>query len=398
MAKPSSPGASSTDAVHAGVPRLRPHHALAPAIVQSATFTFASTVDAARARRGDDGRLDDGRLGNPTVREVEQRLAALEGTDDALLFSSGMAAITTAMLALTRAGDHVVLFRDCYRRTRQFVSATLGRFGVSHSIVPEGDLAALTEVIHPRTRLVVSEAPSSPFLGYVDLEALSAVCRAQGRDRPRLLVDATFASPANLRAAALGADLIVHNAAAYLAGHHDVGAGVLCGPGPLVGLARDLRGLLGATCDPHAAFLVGRGLTTLSLRVARQNATALAVAIALDGHPKVERVFYPFLPSHPAYAVATRQMLGGGGVVSLVVRGGREAASRLVDACRLATIAPAVGGVATLVEQPAAMSYAELDDEQLAIVGVPPGLVRLAVGIEETSDVLTDLLGALKLV
>lgn len=396
MAKPTQPGVTSTEVVHAGVPRRRAHGSLAPAIEQTSTFTFGSTAEIERFLRGEDpdpDRQEYSRHGNPTVREVERRMAALEGAEDALLFASGMAAITTALMAITKAGDHVVLFRDCYRRTRQFVSATLGRFGVSHSLVPEGDLRALAEVIGPRTRAVVVETPTNPFLACVDLEALVAACRPLGR--PRILVDATFASPFNMRPIRSGADLVVHSASKYLAGHNDVLGGVVSGSSSLLGLIRDLRGVLGGVCDPHAAFLIGRGLKTLALRMEKQNTSALAIARALELHPKIDRVFYPMLPSHPSHGAAQRQLRGGGGVVSFVVKGGRGAAARLVDRCKLAYIAPSLGGVETLIEQPAVMSYAELDDEQLAVVGIPPGLIRLAVGIEEPADILADLRAAL---
>lgn len=388
--------ASSTEAVHGGAAREHAHHGLAMPIAQTATFTFSGSADLERYMRGEDpdpSREEYGRYGNPTVHEVESRIAALEGTDAALLFGSGMAAVTTTILALVKAGDHVVLFRDCYRRTRQFVAGTLGRFGVTHTLVPPGDLAALSDALQPTTRLVVTESPTNPYLVCVDLAALTATCRKKGR--ARVVVDGTFASPINARPATLGVDLVIHSATKYLAGHNDVLAGAVAGPSHLVSLVRDLRGVLGGVCDPHAAFLVGRGMKTLSLRVERQNATALAVARMLDGDPRIEQVFYPMLPSHPTHAIACSQMRGGGGVVSFVVRGGREAAIRFVDGCELARIAPSLGGVETLVEHVASMSYFELDEQALSEVGIHPGLVRLAVGVEETEDVLDDVRRAL---
>lgn len=390
------PLATSTDAVHAGVPRERPHHSLAPAIASTATFTFASTDDLLRFHEGEDAdpdREEYGRYGNPTVREVERRIAALDGAEDALLFASGMAAITTTVLALVRAGDHVVLFRDVYRRTRQFVASTLGRLGVTHTLVPPTDLAALEAAIGPKTRLVLTESPTNPYLRCVDLEALAAVCR---KARVKSLVDATFATPVLSRPLACGIDLVVHSATKYLGGHNDVLAGTVSGGAGLISLVRDLRGILGGIADPHGAQLVGRGMKTLALRVERQSATALALADLLATHPAVERVAYPLHPSHPDHAIARAQMRAGGGVVSFVVRGGKAAASRVIDAFRLATIAPSLGGVETLVEQPAVMSFHELDDEGLASIGIEPGLIRLAVGIEEPADLLRDVRSALE--
>ncbi len=382
--------ADGTIAVHGGESRARPHHALALGIAQTATYTFDDSADLERYMRGEDADADReeyGRYGNPTVREVERRLAALEGTDDALLFASGMGAITTAMLALLKAGDHVVLFDDCYRRTRQFVAAWLTRFGVEHTIVASGDLDALVAAIGPKTKLAVSESPTNPHLRCVDLAGLAAACRAR---RVRTLVDATFATPINCRPATLGVDLVVHSATKYLAGHNDVLAGVVAGPSHLVSLVRDLRHVTGAVCDPHAAWLVGRGMKTLALRVARQNETALVVARRLEQHPAIAHVDYPGLESHRDHAIARKQMVGFGGVISFVVRGGSPAARALIDACRLARIAPSLGGVETLIEQPALMSYAELEPAQRAAIGIDEGLVRLSVGIEETADVLAD--------
>ena len=388
--------ATSTDAVHGGEPRHRVGHTLAPSIAQTATFTFRDSKDLAQYMRGEDpspSREEYGRYGNPTVHEVEARLAALEGTDSALLFSSGMAAITTAILALTKAGDHVVLFRDCYRRTRQFVATTLAKFGVTHTLVEPGDLEAVAAAITPQTKLVISESPTNPYLVCIDIEALVATVRKAGR--ARVMIDSTFATPVCSRPATMGVDLVVHSATKYLSGHNDVLAGVVAGPSHLVSLVRDLRGVLGGVADPHAAFLVGRGMKTLALRVDRQCATAMAVAEALSRHPKVAAVHYPMLPSHATYAIAKAQMQGGGGVVSFVVAKGREGAAAFLDGCKLARIAPSLGGTETLVEQVATMSYFELADEDLASLGIDPGLVRLAVGIEETADVVADVLGAL---
>ena len=388
--------ATSTDAVHAGEDKAKPYDAVPTAVVQSSTYTFADSAEVTAYTSGghpNPDREEYGRYNNPTVRAVERRLAALEGTEDAALFSSGMAAVTTSVLALVKGGQHVVLFRDCYRRTLQFVTDVLARYGVSHTLLDAGDVAALPGALKAETRLVVSESPTNPYLSCIDLGALAAACKAQRAVKS--MVDATFATPVNCRPASFGVDLVVHSATKYLAGHNDVLAGVVCGPSGLVSLVRDLRGILGAVCDPHAAFLVGRGLKTLALRVQRQNATAQAVAEMLVKQPGVERVFYPGLASHPTHAVARAQMNGYGGVVSFVVKGGLEAGSRVVDAMKLARIGPSFGGVETLVEQPAVMSYYEMTTEERAAIGIEDGLVRLGVGIEDAGDLLADLKAAL---
>jgi cystathionine gamma-synthase len=383
---------TSTDAVHAGDDKHKPYDAIPTPVVQTATYSFADTAEIVAYTQGqhpNEDRGEYGRYGNPTVRALEKRLAALENTEDAVVFSSGMAAVTTSLFALVRGAQHVVLFRDCYRRTLEFVTDVLARFGVTHTLLDSGDLASLEKALRPETRLVISESPTNPHLLCVDLAALATTC--QQRRGLKSLIDATIATPVNCRPATFGIDLVVHSATKYLAGHNDVLAGVVCGPNGLCSMIRDLRGVLGNVCDPHAAYLVGRGLKTLSLRVERQNATALAVATRLEKHPRVERVYYPGLPSHPTHRLATATMRGYGGIVSFVVRGGLDAASRFVDAIKLARIGPSFGGVESLIEQPAVMSYYGMTSQERSAVGIADGLVRLSVGVEEAGDLIADL-------
>jgi cystathionine gamma-synthase len=379
------------------VPRRRPGHTLTPGIAQTATYTFEDTADLERYLSGEDPdpeREEYARYGNPTVRELERRVAELEAADGAVAFASGMGAITSVLLALLRAGDHVILFKDCYRRTRHLVGQTLSRFGVTCTMVPAADLECLADAIRPETRLVISETPTNPYLYCIDLEQLSRVVHEH--DRARILVDATLATPMNTRPLDFGVDLVVHSATKYLSGHNDVLGGVVAGPGQLISLLRESRGVTGSVLDPHAAFLIARGLNTLGLRVERQSTSGLLVAEQLERHPNVERVFYPGLPSHPSHAVATRQMRRFGGVVSFTVKGGRAAASRVVDACELARIAPSFGGTETLIEQPAVMSFFELSTEELQEVGIDPALIRLSLGVEDAGDVVADLFRALE--
>ncbi len=389
--------ATSTDAVHAGEERDKPFDAVPQPIVQTATYTFRDTREIADLMEGTHPRGDReeyGRYGNPTTRSIELRMAALEGTEDAAFFASGMAAIATSLLALVKAGQHVVFFKDAYRMTRELVTGTLASFGVTHTLLDAGDLDGLEKAIRPETRLVLSESPTNPYLSCIDLRRFSALARKHSK--VRTMIDATFATPVNCRPASFGVDLVVHSATKYLAGHNDVLAGVVCGPAGLVSIIRDLRGVLGSVCDPHAAFLVGRGLKTLALRLERQNATALAVARHLERHSAVERVYYPGLVSHRDHAVASSQMKGFGGVVSFVVKGGLAAACKLVDRVNLARVAPSFGGVESLIEPPALMSYHEMTPEERARAGIAEGLVRLSVGIEEAADIVADLDGALR--
>ncbi len=390
----SKPG-RSTLAVHGGEARKKAHDSLTPPVVFSATYSFSKTQELCDYFEGRIDREEYGRYGNPTVRAAEQKLASLEGGADCVLFGSGMAAVTTALFTLLEAGDHVVMTSDCYRRTRQLVTAFLGRFGVTSTLVDPGDFDALERALQPgRTRLIVSESPTNPYLRVVDVRRLAEI-----RDRHRgvkLLVDATFATPVNCRPIELGADLVIHSCTKYLGGHNDLLAGAVCGPAGLVSAIRDARGVLGGVLDAHSAYLLCRGLKTLALRVERQNQSALRIARWLEAHPSVERVFYPGLESHPDHAVARSQMTGFGGVVSFLVRGDLQAASRVVDRCRVATLAPSLGGVETLIEQPALMSFFELTTDERLAIGIRDNLIRLSVGVEDPDDLIADLSRALQ--
>jgi cystathionine gamma-synthase len=360
-----------------------------PAISCTSTYAFESTAELRRYFDGEIEREEYGRYGNPTVRQVEERIAALDGAASCALFASGMAAVTTSLLAVLKAGDHVVLTSDCYRRTRQFVGTFLGRLGVESTLVEPGDLDALERAIRPTTRIIVSESPTNPYLRVADIRAIAAV-KAK-HPKVLLFIDSTFATPVNQRPLELGADLCIHSATKYLGGHNDLLAGSVSGRLGLIDAIRDVRGVLGGVLDPHSAYLLGRGLKTLTLRVKQQNESALSIARWLEAQPGVQRVWYPGLASHPDHSVAREQMSGFGGVVTFEVRGGIDAGSRLVDACRLARIAPSLGGVETLIEQPALMSFYELTTEQRLAIGIKDELIRLAVGIEDTNELIADL-------
>jgi cystathionine gamma-synthase len=383
-----------TVAVQGGENHKKAYDAICTPIVCSATYVFGSTAE---LRDYFDGRIEReeyGRYGNPTVRTAERKIAELEGAEDCALFASGMAAATNCLLALLKSGDHVVLTSDCYRRTRQFVASVLARYGVSSTLVEPGDYAALEAAIHSKTRLMLSESPTNPYLRIADLPRLAAI-----RDRHpgvKVMIDSTFATPVNQRPLDLGVDLVLHSGTKYLGGHNDLLAGAICGKSGIVGALRDFRGVLGGTLDPHSAYLLARGVKTLELRVHRQNESALRVARWLEAHPAVEQVYYPGLESHPDFEIAREQMRGFGGVVSFLVKGGLEEASRVIDACRLATLAPSLGGVETLIEQPALMSYYELTREERLGIGIRENLIRLSVGIEDVDDLIADLSQALR--
>ena len=379
-----------TLAVHGGETRKRAHDSVTTPIVWSATYAFANTAEIERYFNGDIEREEYGRYGNPTVRAAEKKLAALEGAEDAALFSSGMAAATTVLFELLKAGDHVVLTNDCYRRTRQFVTRFLSRLGVDSTLVDPGDEKALRDALRPgRTKVILAESPTNPYLRVADLPVFASARNAC--PGANLIIDGTFATPVNQRPLAEGADLVIHSCTKYLGGHNDLLAGAVCGRAGLVQAIKDLRGVLGGVLDPQSAFLLIRGLKTLPLRVQRQNQTALEVARWLERHPRVRQVFYPGLESHPDHPVARKQMRGFGGVVSFRVRGDVRETSRVIDACKLATIAPSLGAAETLIEQPAYMSYFEMTSEERQSIGIYDDLVRLSCGLEDAEDIIADL-------
>lgn len=397
----------STETVHGRMAdrKTRAHHALVTPVVQTATYTFADTddliafmeakmwgSDPAMAERG-----EYGRYGNPTVRSVERRLATIEHGGDALLFPTGMAAITNVLLSILSSGSHVIFTDDCYRKTRHFCNTFLSRMGIESSQVPMGDYGALEAAIRPNTRLIISESPTNPYLRVVDLARLAEIAQ---RHRVKTIIDATFATPVNQRPLDFGIDLVVHSATKYLSGHNDIMAGAVIGDAGLIHALRQSQGMLGGILDPHAAYLLERGLKTLALRVAQQNQNALTAAAYLEQHARVERVWYPGLASHPDHRVAQAQMKGFGGVVSFEIaplegEDPLQTASRFIDAMTIPYIAPSLGGIESLIEQPALMSYYELSTEERLAIGIKDNLVRFAVGIEDTADILADLNQAL---
>jgi len=388
----------STDVVHAGEKRPFPHHALALPIFDTATYTFENTTDLREFMEGRmwglvEGRSEYGRYGNPTVFAVEARIAALAAGQEAVLMSSGMSAVTSTLLSLLYAGDHLVITDDSYRRTRQFCLTFLKRWGITSTMVPAGDLERLEAAIQPNTKVIVSESPTNPYLRVLDMEQLVDIA---GRHKVKTLIDSTFSTPINQRPLEYGVDLVVDSATKYLGGHNDLLAGVVVGSESLMAMIRQNQWVLGAVCDPHTAYLIQRGLKTLALRVRQQNQSALKLAEFLEDHDRVSRVWYPGLRSHPDHDVASRQMRGYGGVVSFELDGDLDATSRFIDAVRLPLIASSLGGVETLIEQPALMSYFELSTEERLEVGIKDNLVRLSVGIESTEDLMADLGQALQ--
>jgi cystathionine gamma-synthase len=390
---------TSTQSVHGGTARRKPFGAISTPIVQTATYTFANTADLraymeSKFYRGGGEGVEYGRYGNPTVEAVEAKIAALEGGDAALLYPSGMSAVTSVLLTLLRPGAHIVLTDDCYRHTHDFCVHFLKRFGVETTVVPMSDIAALEAALVARkTRLILTESPTNPYLRIADLERVAALGKAHGA---LTMIDSTFATPINQRPLEWGIDLVMHSATKYLAGHNDLLAGVIIGRKDRIDALRENRGLLGGIADAQSAYLLERGLKTLALRVEQQNANAQAVAEYLEAHPKIKRVWYPGLASHPDHAVAAAQMRGFGGVVTFEVDADFDGTSAFIDRLRIPYIAASLGGVESLIQQPALMSHFELSPEERLAQGVTDNLVRFAIGIEDAQDLIDDLAQALE--
>ena len=385
--------ATTLDTIHAGELRHKPQHALIDPIYQTSTYTFDRMEDVvqyeeAHEQKQEVDRFEYGRYGNPTVAAAEARLAALEHAEGAIQVASGMAALTFTFLHLLPSGSHIVITDDSYRRTRQFCEEYLKRYGVDCTVVPFGDYAALEAAIRPETRILFSETPSNPFLHVLDVERFAEI----GRRRHALtVIDSTLASPVNLNPLDWGIDLVTHSATKYLGGHHDLLAGFIAGRNELIQPLRDAIGILGGITDPNTAYLLIRGMKTLGLRVAQQNGTGQQAAEFLASHPAVERVYYPGLDTHPGHDVAVRQMKGFGGLLSFTIRGDREDTFRFIDALKTVFISPSLGGCESLVIHPAVQAYYDCTAEERAAAGISDNLVRLALGIEDTQDLISDL-------
>jgi cystathionine beta-lyase/cystathionine gamma-synthase len=382
-----------TLAVHAGEGETLSVPSTTTPVYQATTYRFESAAEAAAYLDAPQGRWLYARLENPTVVAAEKKIAALEGAEAAACFASGMAAMTAALLASLRAGDALLLCDTLYGQTTRLARDVLERFGVEVRVVPFDGLAGAVAAAPPNARALVFESPTNPTLRVADVPAVAAACRARSI---RSVFDATFASPVNLRALPLGVDLVVHSATKFLNGHSDHLGGAVAGSRALVDAVLAVRKSTGGNMDAAVAYDLLRGMKTLEVRVLRQNDTALRLARALEGHPRVEQVRHPFLPSHPDHAIARRLLRGGGGVLSFTVRGGYEAVARVHDALRLVARASSLGGVESLASIPVISSHRNASAEELAVQGIGRGTLRLSVGLEDPDDLEADLLQALE--
>ena len=382
----------ATVCVHGGRRASSEDPALALPVVRSSTFLQTAESRAAI----DDGRWNDAlvytRYGNPTCAAVEATLARLEGAQSSLLFASGMAALHAAMVSCTRPGSTVLVAEQLYGGTLDLLDNGLSQFDVRREFFDVADPASIDAVRADDINLVVCESVSNPILLVADIPHIARRAHARGA---KLLVDATFATPIAQRPLELGADIVMHSATKYLSGHSDVTAGVLAGDASELRPIRDWRKRAGGVLDPESAFLLERGIKTLALRMRAHAEGARTLARALAEHPRVARVHYPGLETHPSFELAGRLLRSAGGMLSFEVVGGDPAARACSDRLRLAFDAPSLGGVETLVSLPASMSHAHLSPAERESAGIRPGLVRVSVGIEDPADLVQDFRDAL---
>jgi len=379
---------SSTRVIHEAEGASRTADPLTTPIYQATTFLFESAEEVRAYMQGRSDKFLYSRYRNPTIQSTEAKVAALEGAEAALVLASGMAAVSTAVLALLSSGDEIVCSAAIYGNTLHLLQSVLPRFGIAARFATLEEFARPDGLAGPRTKVVWFESPINPTLRCVDIAAVADACRRRG---VLSIVDSTFASPVNQTPLALGVDLVMHSATKYLNGHSDVTAGVLAGSSAIMRRIEPIRRLLGSVVDPVPAYALARGLKTLAVRVARQNESAFAVARWLEQDRRGKRVFYPGLPSHPDHAIAKKQMRGFGGMVCVDLDGGIERASRFFDRLQVVRRATSLGGVESLCSLPVDTSQWGYTDEQLERAGVTRGMARLSVGLEDVDDLIADL-------
>ena len=382
-----------TLAVRAGQERSQ-FNEHAEALYLTSSFVFDSAAQAAARFSGVEEGNVYSRFTNPTVDVFQQRLAALEGAERCVATASGMSAILSLIMAHLKAGDHIVASNALFGATVQMLSTILPRFGITTTFVPQCDADAWAAAIQPNTRLLFAETPSNPMTEIADIRALADVAHAKGA---WLAVDNCFCSPILQKPLELGADFVIHSATKFLDGQGRVLGGAVVGSHALLEEVFKFLRTAGPTLSAFNAWVLLKGMETLKLRVEAQSAAALQLAQWLEAHPKVSRVLYPGLPSHPQFALAQRQQKSGGAVVSFEVKGGREAAWTVVDACRLLSITANLGDTKTTLTHPASTTHGRITPEARAVAGISEGLLRVCVGLEAIEDIQNDLQGGLSL-
>jgi cystathionine beta-lyase/cystathionine gamma-synthase len=381
---------AATEMVHGSQGINRDAEPLTTPIYETTTFLFDSAEEVKAFNEGRSKRFLYSRYSNPTVTAVEKTIATLEGTERAMLFSSGMAATATALLGLLSSRDEIVCSAAIYGGTLHLLADLFPHYGIAARFASLEELRQPAKLLGERTRVLWFESPINPTLRCVDIVAIADACRARGVTS---IIDSTFASPINQQPIAMGIDLVMHSVTKYLNGHSDVTAGAIAGPAKMLEPIEKARKLIGTVLDPQAAYAIGRGLKTLSVRVERHNANALAVASWLEGEKgrRITEVYYPGLPSHPDHALAKKQMRGFGGMICIDVGGGQPRAERFFDRLKVFRRAASLGGVESLCSLPVLTSQWGHSDAQLAEAGVTRSMARLSVGLEDPQDLIEDL-------
>ncbi len=383
----------STRSVHSGEIRYNEYGAVTTPIVQTSTFIFKNIEEIKKLKEAAAGRYEYGRYGHPTQLAAEKKLADLEGAENAVLFSSGMSAITTTLFAILKAGDHIVITDDAYKRTLDFCKTCLDRFNIECTVVKMCDYQAMENAIRPNTRIFFSESPTNPYLNIMDLEKVMNIF---GKKGILVISDSTFATPYNQNPLEYGVDIVIHSATKYLGGHNDLLSGVVLGSKTLTEPIREYLKITGGVIDPNSAYLLIRGIKTFELRMKCLNENGRIIAEYLEKHPKVNRVYYPGLPSHPHYDVAKKQMRGFGSVVSFEVREDTAYVLDFLSRLNIINIGPSLGGVESLITHPATISYYDKTREERLELGIKDGLIRFAVGVENAEDIIDDINQALE--
>jgi len=392
---------NSTISVHSAEHKKRPdiHDSITTPLVLTSTYWFKDTQQVIDFNEGRYSSHEYGRYGNPTVRVLENKLRDMEALEkssqmDCLFSSSGMASVCMMLLSLLEPGSHLVITNDCYRRTRQFIAEFFDKRGVTFSVIDPSDLESLEDIVKKKkATLYFSETPTNPYLRCVNVSKVVEICHA---NKCLVSIDTTFATPVVLRPLKFGVDLVLHSGTKFLAGHNDALCGAIVGKKEIISVIKKMQNIIGPVLDPHAAYLIIRGFKTLNLRVLQSNKTALELAKRLEKHDLVAKVYYPGLPSHPDHIVANQHFENGyGGVLSFEIRGDLNTAAQFIDSLRIPYIAPSLGGVESLAELPSCMSYWNLTQSERLKYGIKDNLVRFSCGIEDTEDIIEDVMQAL---
>jgi len=390
------PWAPATLAIHGNGKHRKAHNAVSTPIVHTSNYSFDSTGEVFEFMKAKgQGRVirehEYGRYGNPTQQETERKLAAIEGAERAILFSTGMSAVILTLMAYMQKDGHIIFTSDCYRQTRDFATNLLKKFGIETSLVaPNAD--AVEKAIRPNTNIIFTELPTNPYLRVLDLPAIVRVAK---RHRVMTMVDTTLATPYNIRPLELGVDMVIHSATKYLGGHNDLLAGVTLGSRKQLEDLNKLQRMIGSIPGPLTCFLLERGLKTFGLRMEHHNRAGLEIARFLEAHPKIKKVWYPGLPSHPDHRLARKLLHGSGSVITFLVKGNDKSTRRLIDSLKLFLITPSLGGSESLVTQMSMMSFFDYSEEYRQSIGMVDNLVRIALGLEDVKDLIADLKQAL---